>query len=844
MSFAQVYYTSAQVGLRSGKGFQINAATPGIDPTVLQQVQRLGLYVPPTSAPSRPSADEIENFPLSLLFVRLPDGTAILGQAKYIGIDYSGRYGNYFSHSLVTNEADLVRQKVLPIELWRSAMWETRESAVTSLPAQSSLAPGMAISREVVQSFLLDARRREILPAFLTAVEQALTSKRRIVIVDQGDATAMWIAVASYLLPEPIVFQMTFNTYVKNVESSEGLIVGTTSDSDFKFTPLEIEHKYFVFDFIGGRTTTISQVSPFAEKIVATLNADSAPLVLHFGEFAGDIIPPPDVAELASIFDAFALSQGIEVSNADPIAVLKWCEKRLADLNPEFYAGIFDIVIRGGVTPHVVDACAEFYSATKRERDGAVRRAIEPRFLDWLLTEVLPFFPVALLSQRIRGIVAASSRSVVDADAKRTWREQLLRMDETPRLAAALLLGEIFQVDRADAADLRDLGEQIGRAVSEPVVRDALVQLARGGAANPLLEGVGLYLSSVCSDTALFTRLTPFLGDQGIWNVMCEVARNQRALPFYLQLLRTVPCNRDRKVEAFCSSLAFLRDLAEGSPQVVDQVYDAIWPLGPDLAEAAGLIDKVPIEALGSTNIPRRIFELLQANANSSQSLRTPRLVSRLRPLVAPVVRVPESRPLQGTTSATSLGRTEGAARPTIKPQLATDTMAANSLANESDPVLTLILKANQETSPDAWQAGLRDAAKQLLGDLKRYQNAYHHVHSLRKGIMLSLEFRKIYLDVVSQSLSSAPVVSTVALLFWVGCLLSRESEDAEGLDPILSSVVGQLSAADLNSIAQRLTDEKIKAAFLNFRQQHAPNASQRKGPKKGIFARLSFWKS
>ncbi len=73
MSFLQAYYTSCERGLRGSKGFQINAATEGLDPSLLQQVERLGLYVPPVEAPSRPTAEEIERFPVSLLYQRLGD---------------------------------------------------------------------------------------------------------------------------------------------------------------------------------------------------------------------------------------------------------------------------------------------------------------------------------------------------------------------------------------------------------------------------------------------------------------------------------------------------------------------------------------------------------------------------------------------------------------------------------------------------------------------------------------------------------------------------------------------------------------------------------------------------
>ena len=181
MPFKQTYYTSCENGLRGGKGFQINAASEGIEASALQEIERLGLYVPPVSAPSRPTPEEIQKFPISLLFQRLNDGAAIMAQARYIGCDYSGRYGNYFTHSLVSNdpERDLKEYGVLPIELWGAHSWSTAESKTTSLPLLSNLQTAGIVHHDSLIDFLNADRGMQILPGFLTAVEGALSTGRR-----------------------------------------------------------------------------------------------------------------------------------------------------------------------------------------------------------------------------------------------------------------------------------------------------------------------------------------------------------------------------------------------------------------------------------------------------------------------------------------------------------------------------------------------------------------------------------------------------------------------------------------------------------------------------------------
>src|SRR5207253_28512 len=66
VSFLQAYYTSATLGLSGGQGFQFHAATPGIDSMTLAQMERLGVYVPPRSAPVHPSPEELERLPVAL----------------------------------------------------------------------------------------------------------------------------------------------------------------------------------------------------------------------------------------------------------------------------------------------------------------------------------------------------------------------------------------------------------------------------------------------------------------------------------------------------------------------------------------------------------------------------------------------------------------------------------------------------------------------------------------------------------------------------------------------------------------------------------------------------------
>jgi hypothetical protein len=115
MKVYQLIYTSCKKGLSSGAGFQTYSMSEGITGEERRELERYGLYVPPTNLPSQPGKEEIDNlFPVALRFFRLESGRFGVSQSRYIGQDYSGRYGNYFCHALVLENGYF---PVYPIQL-------------------------------------------------------------------------------------------------------------------------------------------------------------------------------------------------------------------------------------------------------------------------------------------------------------------------------------------------------------------------------------------------------------------------------------------------------------------------------------------------------------------------------------------------------------------------------------------------------------------------------------------------------------------------------------------------------------------------------------------------------
>jgi GTPase-associated protein 1, N-terminal domain type 2/GTPase-associated protein 1, middle domain len=622
MPFKQTYYTSCENGLRGGKGFQIHAATEGIEASALQEIERLGLYVPPVSSPSRPTPEEIKNFPISLLFQRLTDGGAILAQARYVGSDYSGRYGNYFTHSLIlTNpERDLKEQGVLPIELWGAHSWTTTESATTSLPVLSRLQTAGIVHQEAVIDFLTANGRMEILPAFLTAVEGALSTGRRIVLVDSAQSVAMWISAASYVLPHHLTLKLTFNTYVKNPYLNDFLIVGTTTDSDFGFAPHEVNHQFFVFDFEGKRFTAITDITPFARMVSATFQLGHARVGNQFSDFVERVAPDFKIDELAQAFACHLISNGIELPDAVTPGTLAWCAIRLGNMDRDALKGTIDsIVERGSDSVAILDAYTSLYiSALLPSTRADLRKAVESPYLEYLTRRASLDVPVTTLDQvaeRLRMDLALNT----DSNALMlSWVNRLRQCDEVERLPALFMIGD--KLGFLDATDdvLRILGEElIGPRLEQRSVTQIILQYIDRPGMRSIVAGVGAHLETQIGNPNGFRAYALALSHDEIHRALARHAFEQQSLALFFRLLGARVCDAaitpQPRLDAFEECIEGIKALQKTVPDdLLENAFDAVWQTQPTFSEAIQLLDLLERMHLKNSGIPGRLVDLIR----------------------------------------------------------------------------------------------------------------------------------------------------------------------------------------------------------------------------------------
>ncbi|TDD79844.1 hypothetical protein E1293_22300 [Actinomadura darangshiensis] len=226
----QLHYTSARRGPTGRAGFQFVAETPGLPDGMRAAVTPYLSYRPPPDAPLSPDDSELGLFPVSLLYEEV-DGRPLLLRCRYLGRDYSGRYGNFFAHAVVAEPEEL--EGLRPAELWHAAHWTPLPAPGTVLDPLDELTPGAALDPEALAAWLATAGPDDpyaLLASLVDAVAGVLAQGHGRVVLIAGDVEliARWIAVVSYSLPVAAAARLSFVTYTADPDGAAQRLVGTT----------------------------------------------------------------------------------------------------------------------------------------------------------------------------------------------------------------------------------------------------------------------------------------------------------------------------------------------------------------------------------------------------------------------------------------------------------------------------------------------------------------------------------------------------------------------------------------------------------------------------------------
>ncbi len=616
MTILQHHYTSCE-----GKGFQTSAVSSALSKDIIMFLEQRGTYNPPLALPSRPTDEEIKNFPVALSYYTVNDETVGVINSVYLGKDYSGRFGNYFAHSLVIDDYNKDMDELLPIQLWSSPIWVSQEGGSSDLPPLPEVTAGDFITWDRILEFLTGSDRLSMYPYLLTALLDYKNTNKRIILVDGNQNVALWIAALTYALPISLARIITFCTYSKNPYSIETLICGTTTDSDFQFSHHEIKFEFYVFDFEENRFSSIPELNPYAEVATKRLCERDIRYFEEFSAFYDEmvLIAPTIGHDIYSIFILYSALKGNNLSEKEG-------ENAIATILSH------DLLHRDP------DRAVQVVRQIRQIQDGG--RALVLRFVDLVketqktdVSQIVRYEAVETLFN----LVVEKYWSAAPADDIRAVQDEmaginLLEFQEAYGPRCALMLKKIPEAEKKlplcalfhstglitpTSWHLDEILEsEIIPFITQPDYQVFFEGALRTDMKESCINSLGRYLEGQADDRELFEQVSGFLCGDLIFSPLVNYAIRNKGFALYLAL-HVCPENLAAgRVKAF---LDFYTHLDKFSPLCVEdalqEAYAVFWDANlPTFKDTKEVISKLSVDELSSCTFTEDLAEVFCDN--------------------------------------------------------------------------------------------------------------------------------------------------------------------------------------------------------------------------------------
>ncbi len=246
----QLHYTSCRRGYFGGDGFQVRTLSDGLDRAHSNEIVAHCGYL-------RPKQRGESEYPVAYRGYPLSDGRIVLTSTVYAGLDYSGREGNCFAHSLVF-ERDCAPHPLLSLSRWTGWVRQLNadddtDNAPSPLPRLECdiFSSHSAFLHGEVRNFLASPDRQRHLRDALVAVLCRGILGRSIVFRDTPEHNHLWVGATLSCLPVHLALPLTWSTYAHN-ERELCDINATVSGSTLRFDETDHKFLYFAIDIEGG----------------------------------------------------------------------------------------------------------------------------------------------------------------------------------------------------------------------------------------------------------------------------------------------------------------------------------------------------------------------------------------------------------------------------------------------------------------------------------------------------------------------------------------------------------------------------------------------------------------
>ncbi|SQB92763.1 Uncharacterised protein [Clostridium tetanomorphum] len=306
-------------------GFQTYSMSEGITQEERKEIEAHCIYIPPENLPTQPTKEEIKKlFPVALSSFRLKHGKYCICQSKYVGKDYSGRYGNYFSHVLISDEP----WPFYPIELYDSITFrdsltfeEEIATEISPLPHLDKIHLGNKIDFIQISKFLKGTEmgvKRKSLQALINSIVTYEKEGKNIIFWDCKDNNPYWIGAIQMALPKNLANNFSFTTYCYSPENINYTICALDKEgSVFSSKNNQKLYKYTVIDFnaIKAQVTSTS-----FSKLVEVGYTVSNEVLLSFLSFVQQFeysVLDEDIEDCICLYNI--VNKGIERLNVENV---------------------------------------------------------------------------------------------------------------------------------------------------------------------------------------------------------------------------------------------------------------------------------------------------------------------------------------------------------------------------------------------------------------------------------------------------------------------------------------------------------------------------------------------
>ena len=641
MKALQMHYTSCRQGLSGQAGFQTRALSEGVRPEERRELERRGAYRPPRDAPPAPSPEELaRDFPVAFRGGVLESGRTAVTRSCYTGKDYSGRWGNFFSHSLVLDDDEAPPPALWPIDLYEWPGWaEGLASGNDPGAPPASLAPVDLAEVAPAESFHLseladflneEPERPGLLARMARALLLGRDSSRPVVIRASGLDGLYWIAAVQKLFPCTQAWRTSFSTYQEGPRGCAQLNA-TTGATDFRLDEPDRKYRFYVFDLIESSSSDVPEAEDDYPAVAARWLAESPRRFAELRRFTERFDCETPATASTAVVDLFRLVDDDEFrcsAQRFAEAVKVASERAPAGDRAELLDRLSEAACeRGSGDPVSLGLLVRFLTQRAKETGeaGARRRAFD---VWWSLVQSAHSpanseagqicAPWASLEEAFSGspreirelLVDALSRSLADREPPGPVALRLLQIllsclrrsgEETPwnHPVSRTLLGIVAQAEGFEAALLPVRSEPAALVdVAYALLDRGLDGLGGWNTEDGLRfqETVGRALGAVLSKSSTETVRTVrrrLAADErwrvlfGEWLALLERAPDRRRLhdTYRREVLEALPGYLEAQESAIASSLLAILDEGDARSQGSAWLADgSIERFQPDLA--------------------------------------------------------------------------------------------------------------------------------------------------------------------------------------------------------------------------------------------------------------------